>query len=192
MAYREVVTCVAARLRSMGIEIRRAAVSDAAELHDVAARTFALACPPGTTQADVDEFVAAQLSVARFEEYLKNDLRVLLIAESDGEPVGYSMLVGGPIADEDVRRVVEQDGSVELSKFYVLQDRHGSGIARELMAATLEAAAATGASLCWLGVNQLNARAARFYEKHGFAVRGTKHFRVGAQWHDDHVRARPL
>lgn len=176
----------------MGIEIRRAGPDDAAALHDVAARTFALACPPGTPQADVDEFVATQLSVARFEEYLKDDLRVLLIAESDGEPVGYAMLVGGPIADEDVRRVVDQQGGVELSKFYVLQDRHGSGIARELMAATLEAAAAAGATLCWLGVNQLNARAARFYEKSGFTIRGTKRFRVGAQWHDDHVRARQI
>jgi ribosomal protein S18 acetylase RimI-like enzyme len=60
------------------------------------------------------------------------------------------------------------------------------------MAATLEAAAATGAESCWLGVNQLNARAARFYEKNGFAVVGTKRFLVGEQWHDDHVRLRSL
>ncbi|MFG1608903.1 GNAT family N-acetyltransferase [Actinoplanes sp. NPDC049265] len=176
----------------MGITIRRATPADAAELHDVAARTFALACPPGTTQADVDDFVTTHLSESRFVDYLEDENRVLLLAESDGEPVGYTMLVHGPIADEDVRRVVEEEGSIELSKFYVLVDRHGSGIARELMAATLEAAAATGATHCWLGVNQLNARAARFYEKNGFTIRGTKRFLVGSDWHDDHVRARAL
>jgi diamine N-acetyltransferase len=176
----------------MEIGIRRATPADVPALHDVAARTFALACPPGTPQADVDDFVTRQLSEARFTEYVQDDSRVVLIAESGGAPVGYAMLVGGPIADEDVRRVVEQDGSIELSKFYVLLDRHGSGVSRELMAATLDAAAATGATLCWLGVNQLNERAARFYEKNGFTVRGTKRFLVGTDWHDDHIRARPL
>jgi ribosomal protein S18 acetylase RimI-like enzyme len=176
----------------MGITIRRATPADAAELHDVAARTFALACPPGTTAADVDDFVTTHLSESRFGDYLEDDTRVLLLAEADGTPVGYAMLVGGPIADADVRRVIEPAGSIELSKFYVLADRHGSGVARELMAATLEAAAATGATLCWLGVNQLNARAAKFYEKNGFTIRGTKRLLVGTDWHHDHVRARSL
>jgi diamine N-acetyltransferase len=60
------------------------------------------------------------------------------------------------------------------------------------MTATLEEAAATGARLCWLGVNQRNERAGKFYAKHGFEIIGTKKFLVGDVWHDDHVRARRL
>jgi ribosomal protein S18 acetylase RimI-like enzyme len=60
------------------------------------------------------------------------------------------------------------------------------------MTATLTAAAETGARICWLGVNQQNERAAKFYAKHGFEIIGTKRFLVGADWHDDHVRARLL
>jgi ribosomal protein S18 acetylase RimI-like enzyme len=176
----------------MPIVTRRATPADAAELHDVAARTFALACPPGTPRSDVEAFVDQHLSPERFEEYLKDERRILLLAEVDGMPVGYAMPVGGPIADPDVRRVVDDAASIELSKFYVLADNHGSGVARELMAATLEAAAGAGATTCWLGVNQQNARAARFYDKCGFTIRGTKRFLVGEQWHDDHVRARSL
>jgi ribosomal protein S18 acetylase RimI-like enzyme len=176
----------------MPITTRRAAPDDAAELHTLADRTFGLACPPGTAQADVDAFVALHLSVARFEEYLKDDDRTVLIAESDGVPVGYAMLVRGPIADPDVGALVDGGSSIELSKFYVLADNHGSGIAAELMRATLEAAAATRATSCWLGVNQKNVRAGRFYAKNGFEVVGTKRFLVGAQWHDDHVRVRSL
>jgi ribosomal protein S18 acetylase RimI-like enzyme len=74
----------------------------------------------------------------------------------------------------------------------VLAESHGSGIATELMRATLEAATGTGAASCWLGVNQENVRAAKFYTKNGFAVVGTKRFLVGEQWHDDHVRLRSL
>jgi len=176
----------------MPITTRRATPDDAAELHDVAARTFALACPPGTLQSDIDAFITQHLSRERFEEYLKDDRRVLLLAEADGVPVGYAMLVRGPITDTDVRRVVDAETSVELSKFYVLAESHGSGAARELMAATLEAAAETGAASCWLGVNQQNVRAGRFYEKSGFTVRGTKRFLVGAEWHDDFIRVREL
>ena len=175
----------------MPLTTRRAVPGDAGELHAVAARTFGLACPPGTLQADIDAFVALHLSRERFEEYLKDDSRVVLLAEVDSRPVGYAMLVRGPIADPDVRAVVD-DNSIELSKIYVLADNHGSGAAAELMGATLEAAAGTGATSCWLGVNQKNVRAAKFYAKHGFEVVGTKRFLVGEQWHNDHVRVRPL
>ncbi|WP_130511039.1 GNAT family N-acetyltransferase [Krasilnikovia cinnamomea] len=176
----------------MPITTRRAVAGDEAELHDVAARTFGLACPPGTPQSDVEAFVARNLSTERFAEYLADGDRILLVAEDDGKPVGYAMLVSGPIADADVRAVVTARPSIELSKFYVLEGSHGSGAAAALMAATLEAAAGSGALTCWLGVNQRNVRAARFYAKHGFDVIGNKRFLVGEQWHDDHVRARPL
>jgi GNAT superfamily N-acetyltransferase len=172
----------------MPIITRRAVPADAAELHELAARTFGLACPPGTAQADIDIFVAAHLSVAEFERYLGDEDRILLLAERDGTAVGYTMLVAGPIADADVRAVVDEKTSIELSKFYVAEDSHGSGVGAALMAATLQAATATGAQSCWLGVNQQNVRAARFYAKNGFAVVGTKRFLVGDEWHDDHVR----
>jgi ribosomal protein S18 acetylase RimI-like enzyme len=176
----------------MPISTRRALPDDAKTLHELASRTFGLACPPGTTQADIDDFVAANLSRERFHEYVVDPQRTLLIADADGVPVGYSMLVAGPIADPDVRAVVDDTASVELSKFYVIEDNHGSGVAGTLMTATLAEAVIGGAKWCWLGVNQRNERAARFYEKHGFAVAGTKRFLVGNDWHDDHVRVRAL
>jgi GNAT superfamily N-acetyltransferase len=176
----------------MLITTRRAEPGDADLLHDLAARTFGLACPPGTQQADIDAFVARNLSAENFRRYLADPDRILLIAAADGDPVGYSMLVGGPIADRDVAAVVEGKVSIELSKFYLDAVRHGSGVASALMAATLTEAAATGAGFCWLGVNQQNERAARFYAKHGFEVIGVKRFLVGDEWHDDHVRLRRL
>ena len=186
------MNCVADILVGMPITTRRAAPGDAAELHRLAARTFGLACPPGTLPSDVDAFVALNLSEPKFEEFLTDPNRILLLAESDGTPVGYTMLVRSPIADPDVRAVVDVESSVELSKFYVLAEGHGSGIATELMRSTLAAAAETGAATCWLGVNQQNVRAGKFYAKYGFEVVGTKRFLVGEQWHDDHVRLRSL
>jgi GNAT superfamily N-acetyltransferase len=171
---------------------RLARPGDEAVLHDLAARTFGLACPPGTEQSDIDAFVATHLSEASFAGYLTDPARTIVIASEDDRPVGYSMLVSGPITDPDVSSVVDSSTSVELSKFYLAAERHGGGAARELMSATLAAAARTGAETCWLGVNQQNERAARFYAKHGFEIVGVKRFRVGSEWHDDHIRQRAL
>jgi ribosomal protein S18 acetylase RimI-like enzyme len=182
----------------MAITTRRAAPADAAELHTLAARTFGLATPPGTLQADIDAFIAEHLAQDSFAGYLADPGRIVLLAEDEGTAVGYAMLIGGPIQDPELAAVVRSAAhpgtatAIELSKFYVAAENHGSGIAATLMTATLEAAAATGAGLCWLGVNQRNERAAKFYAKHGFEIIGTKRFKVGEVWHDDHVRARPL
>jgi GNAT superfamily N-acetyltransferase len=171
---------------------RLAHPGDEAVLHDLAARTFGLACPPGTAPADIDAFVAAHLSETSFAGYLADPARIIVIASVDDRPAGYSMLVSGPIADRDVSAVVDSSTSVELSKFYLAAERHGGGAAHELMSETLTMAATTGARTCWLGVNQRNERAARFYAKHGFEIVGVKRFRVGSEWHDDHIRQRAL
>jgi ribosomal protein S18 acetylase RimI-like enzyme len=44
----------------------------------------------------------------------------------------------------------------------------------------------------WLGVNQRNQRAQRFYAKHGFTINGTKTFRLGSRIENDYVMVRPV
>lgn len=173
----------------MSQRVRRATVHDATELAWLAAVTFPLACPPGSTPADQQAFIDAVLAPERFTEYLADPARLLLVAHDDAtpEPIGYTMLVAGEPADADVRAAITLRPTVELSKCYVLPGHHGQGVASALMAATLDAARRTGAHGIWLGVNQLNARAQRFYERSGFVRVGTKYFQVGDRLEDDFV-----
>ena len=60
------------------------------------------------------------------------------------------------------------------------------------MEAAIAEAAGSGAGSVWLGVNQQNIRANRFYEKHGFVLRGTRFFQVGDSTEADYVRELPL
>jgi ribosomal protein S18 acetylase RimI-like enzyme len=173
-----------------GLVVRTAGTADSEALAEVAAATFALACPPGTKQQDIDDFIGSNLARDNFDVYLSDPARVLLLAELDGNPVGYTMLVFGEPADPDVAAAVTLHPTAELSKCYVLPAQHGGGIAAALIGRSVAEAAARGASAVWLGVNQHNARANRFYEKSGFRIVGTKRFRVGAEWHDDFVRER--
>ena len=172
--------------------IRNANARDAATLAALAAVTFPLACPPDALPEAVQQFIDTHLTESHFADYLADPARVLLIAEPGGVPSGYTMLVAGEPTDPDVLASLSLYPTVELSKFYVLESAHGSGLAGDLMLATLAAARAQGAAGAWLGVNNENAKANRFYEKHGFARVGTKKFLVGERWEDDFVREREL
>jgi GNAT superfamily N-acetyltransferase len=137
--------------------------------------------------ADVDAFVAEHLTAQRFEEYVADAGRAVLVAEDDGTAIGYAMLVHGEPYDADVRAVVRHRPTTELSKIYVLPNAHGGGVAGQLLAAAVAVARELGAAGMWLGTNQANVRAQRFYEKSGFARIGTKRFHVGNRWEDDFV-----
>ena len=176
----------------MAITTRHGVLGDEHALHDLAVRTFGLACPPGTAQTDIDEFIATHLSPDSFVQYLADPDRIIVLVSVDDQPAGYAMLVHGPIADPEVAAVVNADAGIELSKFYLAPEQHGTGAAQALMTETLNTAVRTGAKSCWLGVNQQNVRAAKFYAKHGFEIIGVKRFLVGSEWHDDHIRSRDL
>jgi ribosomal protein S18 acetylase RimI-like enzyme len=157
----------------------------------VAAATFPLACPPSVTEDNVAAFIAETLSEERFGEYLTDPNRIVLVAR-DSAIAGYAMLIHGVPDDEDVQRAVPQRPALELSKIYVLPARHGGGAAQALMAAALRTAAESGVSCVWLGVNQENRRAQRFYAKNGFTITGTKTFRLGTGVENDYVMVRPV
>lgn len=174
------------------MRVRRADHADVEALAALAGLTFPLACPPHTTDEAKAAFIAAHLSEASFTRYLDDPARVIFVAEAEGALAGYTMLVAGEPTDADVAAAVTLRPTVELSKCYVHPGAHGAGVASALMAESLAEATASGARGMWLGVNQLNARAQRFYGKHGFTRVGVKRFLVGERYEDDYVYERPL
>lgn len=179
-------------MEPVGLHVFPAAATDLPELAEVAARTFPLACPPSVTPENVAAFIAENLSPQRFADYLADPDRILLVARDDTRMVGYAMLIRGAPADADVAKAVTRHPALELSKMYVLPEGHGAGASSALMSEALALARDTGYRCVWLGVNQQNTRAQRFYAKHGFAVTGTKTFRLGAVLEHDYVMVCPL
>jgi ribosomal protein S18 acetylase RimI-like enzyme len=176
----------------VAIDVAAAVEADLPELADVAARTFPLACPPSVTQENIAAFIEENLSQACFGDYLADPDRAVLAARDEARIVGYAMLIRGIPDDDSVRQAVTLRPAVELSKMYVLPDSHGAGISTALMTAALQHAADLDAKCVWLGVNQQNQRAQRFYAKHGFTINGTKTFRLGTAIENDYVMVRPL
>ncbi|MET0933804.1 MAG: GNAT family N-acetyltransferase [Mycetocola sp.] len=176
----------------MTVTVRRAETTDAAGLAELAEVTFPLACPPGSAPEAIAEYIATHLTAERFSEYLADPGRILTVAEDETGLCGYTMLLTGETGDEDVSAALGIRPSIELSKVYVLPGSHGRGVAAPLMQATLDAARSTGAEGIWLGVNQRNPRALRFYEKSGFTIVGEKTFALGPELHHDFVMEQAL
>lgn len=128
---------------------------------------------------NIAAFVKANLTAARFAEYLADPQRAIMTATRDDRIIGYAMLV-------------RDDDAAELSKMYVAPEHHGTGVATALMDLALTTAGEWGVGRMWLGVNQANERAQRFYAKSGFEVSGTRTFQVGAGRENDFVMTRPL
>ncbi|AYJ49595.1 GNAT family N-acetyltransferase [Rhodococcus sp. P1Y] len=176
----------------MTITVGPAGIWEAEQLADVAAVTFPLACPPGSTRESIDAFIDEVLSHERFGEYLDDPARTILAAREDDSIVGYAMLIHGEPTDSAIAQALTLSPTLELSKMYVMPGHHGGAVSAELMSSVIALAAETGCAGIWLGVNQENLRAQRFYAKQGFAQVGTKTFTVGAEVHDDFVLERAV
>lgn len=164
---------------------------------EVAAATFPLACPPHSSPDDIAGFITTNLAEANFAAYIASDESDVLIARtSDGTTVGYSLVHHRPPTDPDVAAVVVETPSSELSKMYVLPDHHSRGRtdppAQLLMRAAIETARDRGSVLVWLGVNQENVRAQRFYTKMGFERAGVKTFDLNGSIEHDFILTRRL
>jgi len=172
------------------VRVRRGKRRDAPRLHEVAGRTFPLACPPDFPREEARAFVAQNLTEENFRTWARARDAQLWVAEIAGVIVGYSLVLLRRTAPE----IPAQEAAVtaDLSKFYILPEHHGAGIARALMVTSLEHAYRAGMRVMWLGVNQRNERAQKFYRRHGFEVAAERTFAVGRTRQADFVMERTL
>lgn len=168
--------------------IRFATSEDVAGLVELARLTFPNACPPGTEQADIDEFIASNLNEAEFAAHVAHPERVVLVHDACGVLDGYVLMFGAGEIEPEPSFGVTGDPSVYLSKVYVLPSVLGGSVAGPLIDAAKDAARELlGARSIWLNTNVANQRAARFYRKHGFERVGGKEMRVGSALMADDV-----
>ncbi|WP_312030886.1 GNAT family N-acetyltransferase [Gordonia paraffinivorans] len=169
----------------------------AAPVAEVAGATFPLACPPHSDPGDIAAFIAANLGEKNFRAHIADpDADVLVAREgTDGPIIGYALVLHAEPTHPDVTAVVTQRPVSEISKMYVAPEHHsrpGHTPSHVLMRAAVDRARERDSVLAWLGVNQLNVRAQRFYVKMGFTRAGVKTFTLGDSVEHDYVYTLPL
>lgn len=164
------------------LAIRRGRSADAADLARLAERTFREAYSHQNRAEDMDAYVAENLTLAAIEKDLADARSTYLLGSLAGTLVAYAKLYQG-----EAPPCVVGPAPIELSRFYVAREHHGSGLAKVLMNAVLVEAKRLGGRTVWLGVWEKNARARAFYAKHRFKDVGEHPFVLGSDVQSDRV-----
>ena len=169
------------------IVIRPARLSDAASLAAIAEQTFREAFAADNSAENIDLHCAQNFNAQIQGEEISEPRLVTVLAESDGELVGFAQL---RLAHSTT--CIKGDRPAELRRIYVSSKWHGRGVANELMRAVHAAAANAGSACLWLGVWERNPRAISFYRKCGFSVVGDHVFMLGQDQQRDLIMVAPL
>ncbi len=172
---------------SLEMHVRRATPEDAAVIADIAERVFVRTFEPDNDPANVAAYVRTAFGAAIQRAELTDPAVTYLLLEVDAQIAAFAQLRAGV-----TNPAVHGDAPFELERFYVDHDYHGRGVAAHLMDACLDVVREQGGRTIWLGVWERNARAIRFYEKHGFADVGEKTFLMGSDLQFDRVMTRPV
>ena len=168
----------------LGWEIREAGAADNPALALLAQATFLETYAGLVPVTDMLAHGASQNSAEAFSRYLTDGATIWLAeAERTRAPIGFALLCRSDLPGAE-------PGDVELRRIYVLQRCQGSGLAAALIDRAVVSAA--GYRRLVLGVHADNSRAQAFYQKHGFAIAGTRTFTVGTAEFHDYIYARPL
>lgn len=170
------------------LAVRRADSGDAEKVAHVAADTFALACPPSTSKADIRRHIVQELNSTKFARDLVTPGIAIYVAHIGDEAIGYAMVCGDQRSPVDI----ECRRPMELKRIYVREGHHGQGVSDSLFNASIEHARTRGYDAVWLGTNQENHRALAFYGRMGFVKVGTREFRVNNSIECDFVMVRFL
>lgn len=127
-------------------------------------------------------YVLSEFTPEKFLALLDAPDVSLHVAEVDDRLVGYALVRSG------VPQPLVPEADAELCTLYVQEPFTRCGVGSALLQA---ACACAGNDGLWLMVNAQNLRACRFYEKHGFVVRGSSDFVLGEGRHRNHVLAMP-
>jgi GNAT superfamily N-acetyltransferase len=155
--------------------IRRAAVSDAPALAELAARTFTETFAEENSPEDLDAHLRSAYGVAQQTAELEDRDVVTLLAFRGEELAGFAQ-----VRRKSAPSCVIGERPIELHRFYLARSAQGTGLAAPLMHAARAAAQELGGLHMWLGVWERNPRAIAFYLKTGFVSVGSHVFMVGS------------
>ena len=162
--------------------IVRGKVEDAPALAEFAARTFEETFSADNNPEDLETHLSTNYGVEQQSAELADPNVITLLARVDEALMAYAQ----------VRRstpppCVTHAAPVELHRFYVDRQAHGTGLASSLMLEVHRAVRDFGGRHIWLGVWEHNPRAIAFYRKAKFVDVGSQFYMVGPDRQLDRV-----
>lgn len=157
------------------ISVRSAVAADAHTLAALSIQVWLSTYTEGVSDLFA-RYVLSEFTPEKFLALVEAPDVSLLVAEVDALLVGYALVRSG------VPQPLAPGADSELCTLYVQEPFTRSGVGSALLQA-----ARAGNDKLWLMVNARNPRACRFYEKHGFVVKGRTWFVLGEGRYENHV-----
>jgi ribosomal protein S18 acetylase RimI-like enzyme len=170
------------------IRVREATPAEADALAELGAVTFREAYAEHLDALDLDAYIGEVYVADRIAGELADPAYTYLVAEAEGELIGFVLLYDEVPAPAGV----PGERPLRLHRIYTRRAWWGAGVGPALMAATIERARQRGFSSVWLTVWDQNDRAIAFYRRNGFEVVGMHPFHLGREVHMDPVLARAV
>jgi ribosomal protein S18 acetylase RimI-like enzyme len=159
----------------MSSSVRPAVASDAPSMAAIWAATEG-------SEAMVEEVNARSRVRSEFyAELIQKHAASVYVVEVRGSVVGFVVL------QKETHHAVVGHNPLKLWQLYVAPVHHGSGVASQLMSATMDHARMHLHDVAWLGVSEHNARGIAFYRKNGFKSLGIHEVGAGGHAHQDIV-----
>ena len=170
--------------------IRRGDLNDVVLLQTIGRKTFADTFGNTCTKDDMQVVLELYFNPAQVALELADDADNFFFYEGDGIVKGYMRMNAKHACPLDS---FQNRKCIELVRFYVLDEFHGTGIANELMDYAVAFARQHGFDFMYLSVWEYNFRARGFYEKHGFVNSGIENdFPLGSTPQTDYWFVRGL
>ena len=158
------------------ISIPKANLATATRLAAMGRQTFSETFGTTNTRADMTAYLAATYGPELQLAQLQNPANTYLLAEMQGQAVGYALLEQvsalGLLPEANTKQL-------EIKQLYILEDWIGTGLGSALMRRCLEIARAENCTAVVLGVWEHNERAKAFYQRFGFREIGEVEFKLG-------------
>lgn len=162
--------------------ICRGSIDDAAELAEFAARTFEETFSTNNNPDDMQTHLSTNYGVEQQSAELADSNIATILVRLSGTLVAYAQ-----VRRSSPPPCVTQASPIELHRFYVDGQAHGTGLASSLMQEVYQAVREFGGRHVWLGVWERNPRAIAFYKKTDFVDVGSQFYMVGPDKQVDRV-----
>ena len=151
------------------LSCRRATFTDALHLSLLADFSFrATFINDFKDRRDLDDYCAKTFAYDKIKGGLAKPNNYFLLAEFDGEIVGYTKLK-------------LEERPIQLQKIYLHPAFLGRGIGKALLERSKDIVREAGANKLWLAVEEQNQNAIAFYQRTGWTTTGEFDFQIGSQ-----------
>ena len=164
----------------MELTFTKCSLKDAEQLRLISEQTFVNAFEKYNDPADFKDYIEKAFAFNKIKSELLNANSEFYFVFRNDMLVGYFKL-NVLSAQSGVKR----DDSIELERIYVLKEYQNLGLGKQFLHHIKNIALVKNKKMLWLGVWEENARAIKFYERHGFQKFDTHPYFIGSDEQTD-------